>query len=257
VEDEQTGFSRNDHFFRSNGAWSLAEVPAGKYKVRVSSGPGSAEVEAMMAEGKDTSDVRVELSPKVTVRGKVVNLEGQPVAGLRVMVSTPGSWSFGEGEEKQNITDAQGNYEVEHAPTGQVSVNVMPRNWNDDDYGWSSMPVRIEPSDAVVELPPIRLAKKRVKEGEAMGELGFTLKEDAPGADPMTTKRVVAVVRPGSPAATAGVQAGDEIVTVDGQDVTGPNGYMYGALTRVLEGTTVTLGLARGGSVAVVAGKRP
>ena len=257
VEDEQKGFSRDDHFFRSNGAWSLAEVPAGKYKVRVSSGPGSAEVEATMVEGKDTSDVRVELSPKVTVRGKVVNLEGQPVAGLRVMVSASGSWSFGEGEEKQNITDAQGNYEVEHAPTGQVSVNVMPRNWNDDEYGWSSMPAQIEASDAVVELPAIRVAKKRVKEGEAMGELGLTLKEDAPGADPMTTKLVVAVVRPGSPAATAGVLAGDEIVSVDGQDVTGPNGYLYGSLTRVLEGTTVTLGLGRGGSVAVVAGKRP
>ncbi|HEY0133060.1 MAG TPA: carboxypeptidase regulatory-like domain-containing protein, partial [Nannocystis sp.] len=257
VEDEQTGFSRNDHFFRSNGAWSLAEVPAGKYKVRVSSGPGSAEAEAVMTEGKDTSDVKIELAPKVTVRGKVVDLAGAPVAGLRVMVSAPGTWSFGEGEEKLNITDAQGNYEVEHAPTGQVSVNVMPRNWNDDEYGWSSMPTMIAASESVVELPPIRVAKKQVKEGEVVGDLGITLKESEPGADPLARKLIVAVVRPGSPAAEGGLVPGDEIVSVNGQDVTGPNAYLYGTLTRVVEGTRVDLGLGRGGGAVITAGKRP
>ena len=257
IEDEQTGFSRNDHFFRSKGAWSLAEVPAGKYKVRVSSGPGSAEAEAVMAEGKDTADVRVELSPKVTVRGKVVDLAGAPVAGLRVMVSAPGTWSFGEGDEKLNITDAQGNYEVEHAPTGQVSVNVMPRNWNDEAYGWLSMPAQIAASESAVELPPIRVTKKKVKEGEVIGDLGLTLREDEPGADPMKRKLVIAVVRPGSPAAEAGLQPGDEIVSVDGTDVTGPNAYLYGTLTRVLEGTKVDLGLGRGGGAVITAGKQP
>jgi protocatechuate 3,4-dioxygenase beta subunit len=257
IEDEQTGFSRNDHFFRSKGAWSLAEVPAGKYKVRVSSGPGSAEAEAVMAEGKDTSDVKIELAPKVTVRGKVVDLSGAPVAGLRVMVSAPGTWSFGEGEEKLNITDAQGNYEVEHAPTGQVTINVMSRSWNDDEYGWMSIPAQIAASESVVQLPPIRVTKKKVKEGEAVGDLGITLKESEPGADPMTRKLVIAVVRPGSPAADAALQPGDEIVSVDGQDVTGPNAYLYYTLTQVLEGTRVDLGLGRGGGVVITAGKRP
>jgi protocatechuate 3,4-dioxygenase beta subunit len=257
IEDEQTGFRRSDHFFRSKGAWSLAEVPAGKYKVRVAAGSGSAEAEAVMTEGKDTSDLRIELAPKVTVRGKVVDLAGAPVAGLRVTVNAPGTWSFGEGEEKLNITDAQGNYEVEHAPTGQVSVTVMPRNWNDADYGWSSMPAQLAVSESVIELPPIRVAKKKVKDGEAVGDLGIMLKESEPGADPLARKLIVAVVRPGSPAAEAGLQPGDEIVSVDGQNVTGPNAYLYGTLTRVLEGTKVDLGLARGGSLAVTAGKRP
>lgn len=258
VEDELTGFSRNDNFFRTGGAWSLAEVPAGKYKIRVSAGAGSAEAEAVMTAGKDTTGVRIELAPKVTVRGKVLNLEGEPVPGLRVMIAARGSWSFGGNEEdKQNITDAAGNFEVPLAPTGAVQVTLMPRNWNDEEYGWSSMPAKIEANDAGVDLPPIRVARKRVKEGEVGGDLGYKLKEDEPGADPLTTKLIVAFVRPGGPAATGGLQVGDEITSVDGQDVTGPNQYLHGSLTRVLSGTPVTLGLARGASLQLTAGKRP
>ena len=257
IHDEKTGFSRRDSFFRSNGAWSLAEVPAGKYKVSVSSGPGSAEVEATMAEGQDTSDVRVELTAKVTVRGKVVDLEGKPVAGLRVWVTAPGTFSFGEEEDKQNITDEQGRYEVARAPAGKVTVMVMPRNWRDDEYGFSRVPMQIEASEEAIELAPIRVTKKRVKQGEAGGDLGITFAETLPGADPLQRKLVVAVVRPGSPAATAGLLAGDEVTSVDGNDVTGANNYLYSSLTQVLAGTTVTLGLARGASVQVIAGARP
>ena len=46
-------------------------------------------------------------------------------------------------------------------------------------------------------------------------------------------------------------------IIFDGQDVTGPNVYLHGTLTRVLERTVVTLGLARGASVQVTAGKKP
>ncbi len=36
-------------------------------------------------------------------------------------------------------------------------------------------------------------------------------------------------MRPGSPAASAGLQAGDVIVSVDGEDVTGERRYQYEA----------------------------
>ena len=58
-------------------------------------------------------------------------------------------------------------------------------------------------------------------------------------------------------AAAAGLQIGDQIISVDGQDVTGANSYLYRGLTDVLEGTTVTLGLVTGKSLAVTAGKAP
>jgi protocatechuate 3,4-dioxygenase beta subunit len=257
LEDEKTGFRRHDSFFRTNGAWSLAELPAGTYKVKVGAGGGSAEVEAKMSAGQDTTGLRVELMPKVTVRGKVVDLEGKPVPGLNVGVGDGGS-AWGEGDEKKlNITDDAGRFEVSQAPTGKVSVYVYPQDWFNGDYEFTSMPVVIAGGESVVELPPIRVARKRVKQGDDRGDLGFGLKQAEPGADPLLTRNMVAVVRVPSPAATAGLVPGDEIVSVDGAAVTGASSYLLEQLISVGPGTVVTLGLARGASVQVTAGAMP
>lgn len=260
VRDEATGYRRGDTFFRTNGVWRIPEVPQGNYKITASSGDGSQEVTIALAAGEQREDVRIELAPKVTVRGTVVDLENKPVAGLRVVIGNGGGFSFGgwSSDEKQNITDEAGRFEVPRAPVGKVEVYVMPRNWGaGDEYGWTSVPLNLSDGQAVVELPPIRVTKKRVKEEEVAGELGYRLKEEEPGADPLQRKLVVAVLVPGGPAGAAGLQVGDEITQIDGNDVTGPNAYLHGNLTRVLAGTTVTLGLARGASVQITAGKKP
>ena len=97
----------------------------------------------------------------------------------------------------------------------------------------------------------------RVKEGDVTGDLGFGLKFAEPGADPLLFRNMVAVVRPGGPAAAAGLVPGDEVLTVDGQAVSGANAYRFNQMTNVLPGTVVTLGLARGASVPVTAGAPP
>lgn len=79
----------------------------------------------------------------------------------------------------------------------------------------------------------------------------------ARGADPLTLRCVVAVVRPGGPAIAVGLVPGDEVVSVDGNDVTGASRYLFHQLTNVVPGTAVTLGLARGASVQVTAGAPP
>ncbi len=256
VVEETTGFRRSDSFFRTGGAWSLPELPAGKYKLKVSAGAGVAELEASMTAGQDTTGVRVELSPKVTVRGTVVDLEGKPVAGMEVTVSGANSWGGGD-QDKRNITDATGRYEVQHAPTGKVNVRASSRNWQDGEYDNSSMPAVITASGETIELPPIRVSKRRLERDEVNGDFGHSFKEPEPGADPMLRRLVVAVVRPGSPAAAAGLKPGDEVISVDGQDVTGPNTYLMYSLTRVPVGTAVNFGLAAGSSLAITAGPRP
>ncbi|MFZ6183277.1 carboxypeptidase regulatory-like domain-containing protein [Nannocystis pusilla] len=258
IVDEATGYRRHDSFFRTGGAWSVPDLPAGNYKVSVTAGGGTAETHAAMAAGKDTSGVRIELAPKVSVRGTVVDTDGKPIAGMQVYVTAPGVWSSsGDDEDKRNVTDEQGRYEVSNAPSGKVQVNVYPRSWGSDEFSWTSMPVMLSSDASVTELAPIKVARRRVKEGDKSGELGIKVKEPEPGADPLARQLVVAYVRPGSPAAAAGVQIGEQITSVDGQDVTGANSYLYQGLTQVLEGTTVTLGLANGKSVPVTAGKAP
>lgn len=260
VEDEATGFERSDTFFRTGGAWSLAELPAGKFKVRVSAGAGSAEVDAHMVAGQETAGVRVELTPKVTVRGKIVDLEGKPVPGLNVNVTAEGGMSFDGGggdEDRRNITDDAGEFEVDHAPTGKVTLAISPRNWSTGEFDYVWVPAVIAASESAVVLPPIRVARKRVARGETSGDLGYSIKQPEAGADPLARRLVVAVVRPGSPAAAAGLQVGDEIVTVDGHSVTGPDAYMLRSLTNVPPGAAIVLGLKRGASVTLTAGDPP
>lgn len=256
IEDEKTGFRRFDQFFRTNGAWSLAELPAGHFKVRVAAGAGAAEVEATMTAGQDTTGLRIELTPKVTVRGTVVDLEGKPAPGLHVGIDGGGAWGDGD-EKKLNITDDAGRFEVTRAPTGKVTVFVYPSNWGSGDYESMGMPAVIAAGESTVELPPIRIGKKRVKEGDVTGDLGFGVKQPEPGADPMLARIVVATVRPGGPAAAAGLVPGDEVVSVDGQACTGPNAYLFHQLTRVVPDTVVDLGLARGASVKLTVGAPP
>ncbi len=81
------------------------------------------------------------------------------------------------------------------------------------------------------------------------------------GAYVETTSRGIAVIPlPGSPAARAGLRAGDLIVRINGQDATAITGDQAAALLRGPTGTTVTLGIQRGGvqgvfSVVVTRGR--
>lgn len=102
----------------------------------------------------------------------------------------------------------------------------------------------------------IRLAPRRLKTGEASGDLGYTVKSPEPGIDPPQARQIVAVVRPGGPAAAAGLQVGDEVLMVDGHDVIGGNGPLHQMLRGVPEGATLRLGLARGVTIEITARRR-
>ena len=131
----------------------------------------------------------------------------------------------------------------------------MPRSTA--EYQSTRTTVTIAEGEAEVELPPIRMTRNLVERGDPPGNLGYTLRHAEPGADPLQRRQIVAVVRPGGPAAAAGLQVGDEIVTVEGQSVIGADAYLHNNLTIVPPGTVVRLGLARGVTVAVTAGKPP
>ena len=68
---------------------------------------------------------------------------------------------------------------------------------------------------------------------------------------------VVGFVRPGGPAAAAGLKVGDTIVAVDGHDVRGDKAPRYRTLTGVPVGTAVTLETEGGETVKITATKQP
>ena len=253
LRDPLSGYSRRDQFFRTGGAWRLSELEDGDFEVAVTASGGTGKVKVALAPGEDRTGVTVQLAGQVTARGTVVDLEGVPVAGVSVVITTGNSFQFGTPGE--HVSDEAGRYTVKQAPVGVVQVGAMPRSTA--EYQSTRTTVTIAEGEAEVELPPIRMTRNLVERGDPLGDLGYTLRHAEPGADPLQRRQVVAVVRPGGPAAAAGLQAGDEIVMVEGQSVIGADAYLHSNLTRVPPGAVVRLGLARGVTVAVKAGKSP
>lgn len=257
LRDPATGFRRSDTFFRTAGAWSLAELPAGHYRLSVSAPTGAGALELDLAAGQETTGVRIELAPRVRVRGTLVDFEGRPAAGLRVAIGAQSgsAWGFG-GEARENVSDAAGRFEVPNAPSGAAQVLVSPTtDLGEFDY---VVQLRTIPATApTVDVGSIVVPRRRLRPGDTAGELGYRLKDPVPGEDPAQRRLQVAVVRPGGPAALAGLLPGDEILAVDGHSLAGTLGSLHTSLTRVPVGTVVTLTLARGAALAITAAARP
>lgn len=263
LREETTGFSRRDTFFATEGRFVMEELPPGTFFVAASSTDGSGDTEVTLAEGGVQTGVTVELQKMVRVTGKVVDLEtGEPISGVSVSMERKKSgagFSFGfRGGDQKNVTDDSGTYEIEAVPIGPASVTLFPKSMfgGESDYGWTSLNLVVEDGNPF-RAPDIEMIAKRLKKGEQEGDLGFTLKASDPGTDRNDRALVVGFVRPGGPAAAAGLKVGDTIVAVDGHDVRGDKVPRYRTLTGVPVGTAVTLETEGGETVKITATKQP
>ncbi|WP_394825422.1 carboxypeptidase regulatory-like domain-containing protein [Pendulispora albinea] len=259
ARDIKTGFARQESFFRTHGAFALRELAAGKYQVSAEASEGRALAEITLAQSEKRQGVRLEFESNARVRGQVISLEsGEPLAGMYVSASPtkggPSGMAMMGDSDRKNITDTNGRFEIENCPAGRVFIFASPKDYRSSEYAFASVPATIE-AGRTNEIPPVRVPRRRTKGFEVGGDLGFSIQQSAPGSDMEQARVTVSVVRPNGPAAKAGLVAGDEIVSVDGYSVAPPNMGLYHALSRVAEGTRVTFGLARGGSVVVQAEK--
>lgn len=262
ASERAQGFSRHEEFFETAGVWTLDELPPGSYEISVDAREGRDTETLKLADAEQKTGVAFELQPKVDVEGTVVDLDsGEPVANVSVSIGPRqgnGWFSFGnEGGDKENVSDAMGRFTVRAAPTGKVRVMLMPRTWGDETYGWTSLGAAIPTDVERFTLPPVAIAKSRLKRGKRAGDLGFKTKEAPPAVDSEEFPITVAFIRPDGPAASTELAVGDVITGVDGHDVTGDNVRRYATLTRVPQGTKVTLELQSGESVEIVAAKPP
>ncbi|HXU81181.1 MAG TPA: carboxypeptidase regulatory-like domain-containing protein, partial [Polyangia bacterium] len=261
--DEEQGIDLKESFWRTGGAWVLRELPAGHFKVNAITGAGDAHESVTLAEGQSKDGLRLEVKPRATVRGQLVALDGgKPVPGLRVMAQLPSSsnqlsYEMDPGGERKNISDAEGRFQLDDVPLGRILVFAFPMDMEAAEYSFCLGRATVQPGQELA-LPPIRCARRRLKSArEVGGDVGFTLKQVSPTATADPIPLVVAVVRPGGPAAAAGLHVKDIITSIDGQDVTGFNDYLYWTLSQVPQGTTLALGLARGGTLSLTAGPPP
>jgi hypothetical protein len=248
-------FFRHESFLFTGGAFSISDLPEGKYELSVEAAEGTASAEITLASGEQRTGVALMLSGRAAVKGQVVSLEdGAPMVGVSLQ-AIPRSGMGGPGPMMEsNVTDNTGHFELTQVPAGAVMLMAMPADPMTSERDPAAVPVDVLPG-AVTDVGRILVAKRRLKMGDMPGDLGFSLKQPTSPADMFTRSLEVSEVRPDGPAAAAGLRVGDMIVSVDGYDVSGKMGYLFGTLSTVREGTRVTFGVARGASIAIVAAK--
>jgi S1-C subfamily serine protease len=148
------------------------------------------------------------------------------------------------------LTGADGRFSID-APTGRLAVGAFSMGLDRGGYGFARRIVTV--TGGTVDIGDLRVPRDRVKKGEATGDLGFVLKQQGPDVDPEAARLIVAIVRPGGPAAAAGLRVGDVIVAIDGHDLRA-DPFLFMSLARVPPGTVLSLGLARGPTIALTTG---
>lgn len=264
VRDDKVGFARSETFFRTAGAFAMRDLPAGTFVVRATGGGAEGTTTVTLTEGQQLAGLVVELSPKVTLVGRLVDLrDGTPVPGITMSAAPTtagnGGFSFSMGggaDAKERISDADGRFSIVDAPTGAVTVTGFTMDWKNSPYGWFTYPTQVR-GTGKVDLGDLKMPRRLIRGNEVGGDLGFDLKEAPPGQTPDQHVSEVSHVRAGGPAEAAGLKAGDVINTTDGVDITGGNYYLTWTLWNVPVGTKVVLGLASGAAITITAGPQP
>jgi protocatechuate 3,4-dioxygenase beta subunit len=110
----------------SEGRFELTDVAAGDWVLRVkATDKAQAHVPSVKVRTGAATDVgRIRLSPGATVRGRVTDSAGSPVAGAQVWTDTPGrfgSFTVLRGQ-RGTYTDASGGFELLGVEPGRMDV---------------------------------------------------------------------------------------------------------------------------------------
>jgi Carboxypeptidase regulatory-like domain/PDZ domain len=184
----------------------------------------------VVAEGADRSGLTITVGGDAVVAGRVVDATTRvPIAGAHVLVG---------GDEYHDAADTadDGTFVIERVPAGALTLSISA-----DDHVTDERPLVVRGgSDA--DAGEVALVAGAAHERITAYD----------GIDPVVRDGITlaGAVEPGSPAALAGIQAGDALLDVNGRDVRalGPNGVNY--LLYGDAGQEVSVTYAPGGSGA-------
>ncbi|MFV8749575.1 carboxypeptidase regulatory-like domain-containing protein [Nannocystaceae bacterium ST9] len=248
----------SDSFFRTEGRWQLSGLPVGSYEVVVDSGAGTATLALELAAGERHDDLELVLQPRVTVRGRLIDIDtGEGIAGMDVEIRPrKGGYSRPKSNkaDRKQVSDGEGRFEVALAPTGAIRLATRRQSRTESNqYVLSTIYLTIPSSPAIQDIGDIALVRARLGPDEPAGELGFVIETIEPG-EPEDAVIEVGRILPGGPASSTTLAVGDVIERVDGKSVSGLDSWRFQALTRVPAGTLLELGLAEGREVTIRVG---
>jgi len=206
IECKSDNGTREQHVEAKDGAYQLDHMTPGAYRCEVDSDVGT--VTAKLDIGASPMQRDFALTRWASLTGTVVSaLDRKPVAGVLVFAGT----DYSERRFMTAIagtapkTDANGRFIVEHVGVGKGKAVVMP-NEGFQPLGTRDYTVA---EGQRVDIGTIEIVPPRT--GDA-GTFGLSTSVDSGNL-------VVASVKEGGPAATAGVQVGDRITAINGRDV--------------------------------------
>ncbi len=182
-----------------------AGLASGSYEVRVS-GPAGAGKTTVEVRPGETLPVVIEISGSATIRGTARLFPGgTPAAGL--------DCSAGSAHDR---SAEDGTFVLKNAPAGAVvDVDCVAPDFA--RVGGASVDVPAN-GTASVDVHVMEIDMESLGPSSASGDLGARL-QPVPAATPAEV--AFAAVVPGGPAARAGLQDGDVLVSIDGAPATG------------------------------------
>jgi len=239
----------------SEGQFLFDGLPPGIYRVAPLVAARSEEVEVAIEEGGAAS-VQLVAYIGASVSGVVRGERGEPLGAVSVFVAARDDGTGTNTREPlwnhRVETDPDGAFQLRDLPVGLLYLQAARR-----DRGWSA-PLLIETAErrhveGVEFVVPDHTAE--ISRGrEERGALGLSLVFDGQGV-------IVRSVVEGMPAANAGVQAGDRILTIAGRSTRWMTRREFLRLARGAVGAPAELTLSRDGGppldVSVVRAPRP
>jgi hypothetical protein len=228
----------------ADGAYSLEHLAPGSYSCNVQADSGTATGKVDVPAGAATLDLA--LTPWASISGQVVSMfdkTGIPNLGVVASGGDSGEAMIQAMTGSAPKTDANGRFNLPKVGNGKGALMVMP---NEGFNPLTTKPYEIT-NGQHLDLGQIQIVPPR--QGDA-GTFGMTTE--------WTDALTVTQVKPGGPAANAGLVAGDVIATLAGRpikDLGGPQVQQYLSSGSIGIGTTVQLGLARGATIVVTSVK--
>ena len=231
----------SEAFMDARGQYEISGLPAGSYAA-VAAGYGyapSREVQFSISEALDEKTVDFELEKGGELVGTVVDAKnGMPLPGAEVELEGQLSSNSSIPILSSAITDAAGQFELRGLASGLGSVLASA----DGHHSRILAGLRFENGQRV---GPLRIDLRPTADGE-------TPRVDLEGIGAMLQARrdalVIANVMPSGGAAEAGLQVGDEILSIDGHGVI-ELGF-NGAIQRIRgpEGSCIPIVVRKAGS---------
>jgi hypothetical protein len=215
--------------------FSLTGLSPGHYAIQATAG---ADSDAATVEVKSGETAHVALKTRGTgrVEGAVYEYgTTKPIVAARCGVAAEiGGGNYAMDPARQTFTDGAGHFALD-APIGHAHVLCMP-----SEPPWTGAGAEVDITAGQVASHTLYSVNPTFT--TTTGSVGLKVQ-------PMTFPITVASVDPHGPAAAAGIQAGDHLVSIDGGSL---DGLMpIGAWDLILNhaaGSTIALGIERGGA---------